>query len=238
MRAKTFVLCAWVIVLMVGLLAGESAGLTIYRFGGESLPDPPEAGNDGVIFTQLNWTELDESRGGEAIRLHMDETTIGALKHDPKVNIAPTSWDRGGKLIRADRQGAVMDGDHETMWVSKRFLCSEFRSEAYGGALKCDEGFIYIGTMNIVLGGFFLIDRIRIVSGLETLGSMAKDLRVSFLGHDPSGLYQSQLGPIRPYIYEIRNNREQYLDVELPPHHKTAFVPGGPGGAQGGLGDQ
>ena len=52
MRAKTFVLCAWVIVLMVGLLAGESAGLTIYRFGGESLEPPPEAGNEGVIFVK------------------------------------------------------------------------------------------------------------------------------------------------------------------------------------------
>ena len=226
MRPGKSELSQWLLILLcVGLGPGDAAGLIIHRFGGQSLPPPVEAGSDGVEFVQHNWSDLEASRGGQALRLYMDETSIGALKHDPQVNIAPTVGERDGKIVRADFMAEVIDGDHNTMWVSERWICAEFPAEAYGGALKCDDDYIHFGTINIKLGGRFLLDRIRIVSGLATLGSVVRNFRVSLLEEAPKeSIYQSQLRPIRPYIVEVRNNREQYLEVPIPSDKKTEFL--------------
>ena len=58
----------WALFLWIGFATGEASGLVIYRFGGETLAPPPEAGSEGVEFIQLNWTDIEEDRGGKVTR--------------------------------------------------------------------------------------------------------------------------------------------------------------------------
>jgi len=103
----------WVVVLVLFLARENALGLVIYRWGGEALPPPSEAGSEGVDFVQLNWSALDAAQGGETFELDMDDQAIRALEYNPQVNIAPSpqreeanrscrpSTDRHGTGIRA-----------------------------------------------------------------------------------------------------------------------------------------
>ena len=51
----------FLLFLLAAHLPGIAHGVTIYRFGGEDLPRPPEVGQSGVVFRQA---ALDPSRRG------------------------------------------------------------------------------------------------------------------------------------------------------------------------------
>ena len=38
----------WILALTIGLIGSESSALTIYRFGGETLPPPSELSAEGA----------------------------------------------------------------------------------------------------------------------------------------------------------------------------------------------
>ena len=197
-------------------MGGPASGLIIYRLGGEALPPPPELGSEGVEFVQLRWTDVDPAQGGETFQLDMDEEAIRALRHDPQENIVPTAPERGGGVIREVYEEAF-DGDIDTVWPDEGFLCSEVRFAGW-----CVEGYSFASTININLGGFFLLDRVRIISGLETPGSIAKTFRISISPEARRG--GSVLGPMRPFLMEIRDNRKQYRDVQIPPQERVTFL--------------
>ena len=205
------------VVLSLGLMCGNASGLIIYRFGGEFLPPPEEAGNQDVEFIQLPWSALDAAQGGETFQLDMDDASIKALQHDPQVNIAPTAKDRGEGPIRAENYGDVFDGDASTLWYDDGFLCAEVRFAGW-----CEEGYSFASTVNINLGGFYVIDRIRVISGLITPGSLAKRFRIYISPTRRSMGYVH--GPFKPFFMEIIDNRDQYREIVFPPHEPVTFL--------------
>ena len=210
----------WALFLWIGFATGEASGLVIYRFGGEALAPPPEVDHEGVEFIQLSWTDLDPSLGGETVELDIDATAIRALKRDPTFNIAPEIEEKGGSHVRPNVNGQVWDGDESTVWLADRYLCAEF--EAYN--LICIDDFGTPGTANIFLGGRYLIDRIRVKSGLDDPGKIVGSLRVFMSPLLPTMRITFNPPPFAPWIVEVRDNREQILDIPIPPHEQVEFV--------------
>ena len=218
--ANLFRLLIWVISSWAGFAAGPASGLVIYRLGGEALDPPPEVGHEGVEFIQLNWTDFNPPLGGAAIDLDIDTAAIRPLKRDPNFNIAPGIEANGGEHVRPNVNVEVWDGDVSTAWVAASYLC---------GALSrffCVDDFGRQGTANINLGSPYLIDRVRIISGLTDPSKIVRTVRIyiapelpwkkrSLIDHPP---------PYSPWIVEVRDNREQILDISIPPQEGTTFV--------------
>ena len=209
----------WALFLWIGFATGEASGLVIYRFGGEALEPPLEVDHEEVEFIQLSWTDLDPSLGGETVELDID-ATIRAQKRDPTFNIAPDVEEKGGSHVRPNVNGQVWDGDESTVWLADRYLCAEF--EAYN--LVCIDDFGTPGTANIFLGGRYLIDRIRVKSGLSDPGKIVGSLRVFMSPLLPTMRITFNPPPFAPWIVEVRDNREQILDIPIPPHEQVEFV--------------
>ena len=199
----------WILALTLSVFCCEVSALTIYRFGGESQPAPPELsaeGGEGVEFVQLQWTEPDGDLGGSVHQVDMTEG-IHALELDPNVNIAPSFAERGGELGRFFRDSnpqkyaAAFDGDLTTAYSAPRYLCSE---SVWG----CIE-YARQGSMGLRLGGEFFIDRLRIVSGLVDPGATVQILRMSLTPGATSESGKFAEG------FEIRDNREQFLVIPI-----------------------
>ena len=220
--APFFCTLIWLFCFWAGFSADEAAGLVIYRFGGETLDPPPEVDSEEVEFIQLSWTDLDLSLGGETIELDIDVAAIRALKRDPTFNIAPGIEERGGSHIRKQTNGQVWDGDTTTFWLAERYLCAEFEERNY--FLSCVDDFGTPGTVNINLGTLHLIDRIRVISGLTEPSRTARSIRVHLNEEQPSQAAYQHPRPYVPSIIEVRDNREQTLDIPIPPHDEAGFV--------------
>ena len=218
MKAARCLSLIWGFSSVIGFWPGPASGLTIYRFGGEDRPKPPEEGRSGVDFRQLSWLNFDAEPHGETIDLAVDSTGIQPLKRNPDFNIAPGIEERGGKYLRADVNVEVWDGDTGTFWLAEQYLCAE-RSIRSGA---CTDDFSRAGTANIFLGGLYNIDRIRVISGFTDPGRTVGVLRVH-IGPLPIVNY-GIVPPKSPWIVEVRDNREQILDIPIPPHEGVEFV--------------
>ena len=218
MKVARFLSLFWVFSWVIGFWANPASGLTIYRFGGEDRPKPPEEGHAGVHFRQLNWMDFDAEPHGETIDLDVDSAGIQPLKRNPDFNIAPGIEERGGAYLRADVNVEVWDGDTGTFWLAEKYLCAEhgIRSGA------CTDDFGRGGTANIFLGGLYTIDRIRVISGLTEPSRTVGILRVH-IGPLPIVQY-GIVPPKSPWIVEVRDNRKQTLDIPIPPHEAVEFV--------------
>jgi hypothetical protein len=201
------------------LAAVPADALVIYRIGGQQRPPPPELGQAGVEFVQLSWTDLDPTAGGETLDLDLSPESIGSLLRDPTVNIAPTAQQEGGEYIGPAIHLPVWDADPTTFWESTPYLCAQF-SASY---LLCADDFGTVGTVNIALGALYQIDRIRLTSGLRDPGRTVQGVRVFLSRQIPSRSITIQ-PPFSPWAVEIRDNREQVLDIQLPHNDRTGFV--------------
>ena len=212
-------------MLLIGLLASTcllmsaADALVIYRFGGQGSPPPAEAGEVGVDFVQLPWTDLDPAAGAETLDLDLGPDAIASLRRDPTVNLAPTAEEEGGVYIEPPLNAEVWDGDTSTVWKATHYLCDQFT--AYNQV--CVDDFGNLGTANINLGSLYEIDRIRIVSGLRNPGATVQGLRV-FLGPTVNDQFFDAPRPFSPWVVEIRDNRQQVLDIPVPPNRDTGFV--------------
>ena len=209
----------WPLFLWIGLASGEASGLVIYRFGGEALEPPPEASGEGVEFIQLGWTDIEADHGGKAVELGLDSANIWPLKRNPDFNIAPGIEERGGAHLRPNINGEVWDGDTGVFWLAEKYLCAQFRSRG-----SCTDDFGRQGTANIFLGSRYRIDRIRMVSGLTDPSRTVRTFRVH-IGQLPARIsFSLTPEPFSPWIVEVRDNREQILDVPIPEHEDVEFV--------------
>ena len=213
-RSATSALFLW-----IGFAIGDASGLVIYRFGGEALEPPPEGDHEGVEFIQLSWTDIEADRGGKAAELGLDSTSIWPLKRDPDFNIAPRIEERGGAHLRPNINGEVWDGDTGVFWLAEKYICAQFR-----GRGSCTDDFGRQGTANIFLGSRYRIDRIRMISGLTDPSRTVRTFRVH-IGPLPEGIsFSLTPEPFSPWIVEVRDNREQILDVPIPAHEDVEFV--------------
>ena len=209
----------WPLFLWIGFATGEASGLVIYRFGGDALAPPPEASGEGVEFIQLSWTDIEADRGGRAAELGLDSASIWPLKRDPDFNIAPKIEASGGAHLRPNINGEVWDGDTGVFWLAEKYLCAQFRSRG-----SCTDDFGRQGTANIFLGSSYRIDRIRMISGLTDPSRTVRTFRVH-IGQLPARIsFSLTPEPFSPWIVEVRDNREQILDVPIPEHEDVEFV--------------
>lgn len=198
---------------------GAAEALVIYRFGGQDLPAPEEAGSAGVDFIQLRWTDLDAAAGSSTVDLDLRPDKIASLLRDPTFNLAPMAEQEGGEFIQPPLNAQVWDGDPNTVWKTVPYQCAEFL--AY--YLTCTDGFSNLGTMNISLGSAYDIDRVRVVSGLGNPAAIAQNLRVFIAPRIPSKPFDAPPA-YSPWVAEVRDNRQQVLDIPIPPNSDIGFV--------------
>jgi len=130
-----------------------SSAVSIYRFGGADLPRPAEGDSAGVVFRQMDWSDLDASEGGARSSVHIDGAVIGPGRLDRGRNIAPLLWKGEPRLA------ALFDNDPGTVWRAPEYECGD------SFATRCQGGYGSIGVINIDLSDKILIDRIQLLSG-------------------------------------------------------------------------
>lgn len=195
--------------------------LVIYRFGGQDMDPPPETEQPEVDFVPVSWQDLDARIGGHARDVELSRGKLAPLRRDPEVNIAPTVEDNGGIYIHGQVNAQVWDGDTSTVWMAAPYLCANV--EAYWH--RCGEGFGTLGTANVLLDGLYQIDRIRVVSGLRNPGRTVQAVRVFLAPLEAPGRPSHwRPSPYFPWVVEVRDNREQVLDIPIPPHEEAGFV--------------
>ena len=209
----------WALFLWIGCAIGEASGLVIYRFGGAALAPPPEASGEGVEFIQLDWTDIEADRGGKATEVGLDSTSIWPLKRNPDFNIAPQIEERGGVYLRPNVNKEVWDGDMGAFWLAEKYICAQFR-----GRGTCTDDFGRQGTASIFLGSRYRIDRIRMISGLTDPSRTVQTFRVHIGPLPPHISFHRTPEPFSPWIVEVRDNREQILDVPIPAHEDVEFL--------------
>lgn len=215
-RPRTWLLS---LCILVSVTTRAAEALVIYRFGGQDLPRPAEADSAGVDFIQRQWTNLDAAAGASTLDLDLRPDKIASRLRDPTFNLAPTAEQEGGEFIQPPLNAQVWDGDPGTVWKTTPYQCAQFL--AY--YLTCTDGFSNLGTMNITLGSAYDIDRVRVVSGLRNPAATAQNLRVFIAPRIPRKSFDAPPA-FAPWVAEIRDNREQVLDIPMPPNGDIGFV--------------
>ena len=216
-------------ILLAAALCGDLWALTIFRFGGEDLPAPEEAGQEGVEFIQRSWLDpVDEDVGGEVFQVDLANATIRPQYYGADENIALTAADRGEGVresTRKEEQSAAVDGDLTTAWYPEQYLCASFDARQVASG-RCTGDYKGIDRWTFGLGGFFYIDKVRIISGLGDEAAIMTNFRVSAAsGRVASSTYGiASTRQVFNEMAEIRGNRSEFLDIEFPPHDRVDFI--------------
>ena len=219
-------------LLLGGGLISSADALRIYRFGGDDLPPPPEAEVEGVEYIQRSWVDpVDEELGGEVFQVDFSERTIKALRYDSDENIALTARARGEGIREGPNQAqqeAAADGDLDTVWNPAQYLCANYDPNQVG-TRKCathtdyiqpDRHTMSLDSWEMSLGGFFIIDRMRIVSGLADEAAIMKNFKILAAAGAGVGDFSNTISRYREMV-EVRENTQQVRVVEFPPHERV-----------------
>ena len=193
----------------------SSAALDIVGWGDVLEPVP---GDQNARVIRLRWGDIDPERGGEALHLAIDGAVIGARRLDPEHNISPEVRARGGVIVDASF-GLAFDGDDETAWFPNAYICAQ------AIFFPCDEIYGRPGTVDVDLGGLYVVDRIRMVSGLNDPTHVVRDFRVHVAPEVPDGIdLPNQARPLRPVAVDVRDNRDTRRDVWIPGDSRVRLV--------------
>jgi len=226
-------LSSLLIATLVIAVVESSSALTIYRFGGDPELLPPElvANPDDVTFNPLSWTDpVDEDLGGEVFQVDLSRGTINALRYDPDENIALTAIDRGEGVVAGTRQEdhqKAVDGDLTTAWFPEEYLCGAFGNDL--AARRCgtfgEADYAGIAPWTFGLGGFFNLDRVRIISGTDDPASIMKNFKIlAASGRVANVKYGvASTGQVYNEIATVRDNKREIIDVEIPPSGRVDF---------------
>jgi hypothetical protein len=196
----------WTGILVITLVCESLSALTIYRFGGDDAPPPEKlASPDDVEFIHTLWTDPFSNLNDIAIR---------SRRHNPRKNIALTAPDRGGGVREGTRQDDLekaVDGDMRTAWLAPGFLISS-GTRQHG--------------LTFGLGGFFTLDRVRVISGIDDASGIARNFRISAAsGRTADVKYGvASTGQVYNLIADVRDNKRQIIDVRIPPAGRVDFV--------------
>ena len=191
----------------------SGAETTIYRFGGEDLPRPSDASQEGVRFRQMSWADFDALKGGEATRVFMDEQVLSPWVYDPLVNSASMLWKPQSGLQ------ALFDGDRNTFWRSVAYECG------MSIATRCIDRYGLPGVLIIEFADKVFVERIQLISGGIIIpmspvntAKVVRNLGVSsFLLQPPEAETL-----LHPFQVEVNENRAPLLDVEITSEQPVA----------------
>jgi len=206
--------------LLVGLIAGTglwpaaTEALTIVRWG-----DPTGSVSDSrdVRLISYAWRDIDALRDGSSDQVELVAGSIGPRRMDPDFNFGPEMLARGGVLYE-QRYGPLFDGSLQTVWNATEYECGNHHT------YNCDEIYGRQGTVDLDLGALFLLDRVRLVSGLDDPAHVVRDFRIHVATEVPRVTLTGQTQAFRPVAAEVRDNRLQHLDVFLPIAQRVRFV--------------
>ena len=219
------------------ILAGATAvsALTIYRFGGDPEPPPPEklANPDEVEFIHVRWADpVDPELGGQAFQVDLEGGTLKPQRYDIDENIAPTATDRPDGGMRESQnqegQGRAADGDHGTAWFPLKYLCADYNPAVVGGRpcvtdgdyIVPDRHTLSLDSWEFFLGGYFFIDRMRIVTGLDDASTIIKNFKIQAASGTGIGGFENTV-KLFSDMAEVRNNTAQFVTVRFPPHERV-----------------
>ena len=239
-RLATRAVCG---VLTTIILATDAAGLTIYRFGRDPEPPPSEklANPDEVEFIHVNWSDpLDAEQGGQIFQIDLASGTLRPEHYDLEENISLTARNRedGGMRESQNQEGQerAADGDLSTVWFPLKYLCSDYDPRQAGGR-PCIAGTDYIApdrhtlsldSWEFFLGGFFSIDRVTIVTGLDDASTVIKNFKIMAASGTAAGDFSNTIKLFKN-MAEVRDNTSQFVTVRFPPHERVnqiALIPG------------
>ena len=125
--------------------------LTVYRLGGEKLPVPNKANQEGIDFVQLSWADVDEGLSGSHRHIEINES-LTPVRLDPDVNIAPGILERGGHVRFYDPLegweddrwvGGLVDGNYGTAFLGFYNWSSRFSEDRFLWAIWIDFADLY-----------------------------------------------------------------------------------------------
>ena len=82
---------------------GPADTLTVYRLGGEKLPVPGKASQEGIDFVRLSWADVEENLSGSHRHIEINES-LTPVRLDPTVNMATRILERRGPSWTATMQ--------------------------------------------------------------------------------------------------------------------------------------
>ena len=211
----------------VGLCSLDA--LTIYRIGGEDLPLPELASEEGVQFKSIAWSDVDGDLHGSTNLMEVGAGRIAPRQLDPSVNLTPL-------LPKSEFLGEILyltwigwggfNDDDELIW-------DQDPNTAYLG----DGRFASHGpnTKNLVfdLGGLFFIDRIKFYPRPTHLTDrFVERFIIGTSDGDPLKDPQRELqagarGSVIAFdvVHNIRDNTQPIIDLAIPdePIRKLIF---------------
>ncbi len=120
------ILATTCIAALALMLAGRDlAALTIVRIGGQGLPGPERANDEGVNFVQLTWEEATGGDFGSTRLITFDGGSISPVFAPKDHNLTPGIRDNGGSirsstatghLLNEEQLDNLFDGDPETVY--------------------------------------------------------------------------------------------------------------------------
>ena len=198
-RTLTFLVVG---VPQVALFSGDLYGQEIVRWGGV----PPAGIPEGFRLTSFTWEESTHLSGASTFQLGMDSDGIRVREIDRGLNLAP----HGQLLGKAKRE--IFDGDPETTWRDFGFTCAALVC-GEGACAKCDDIYYPRAAYAVDLGALYPVDRVVIISGLNEPSVALRDFAIHLSPNLPS---KDCCPVLRPFVAEVRDNREQVREVHLP----------------------
>ena len=211
----------------------QSAALTIYRIGGESLPPPePDSLNappESVQFVQLSWDELDEPPFGrshlvdirpDSIRPEFLPDTLNLTPHIRNAGGIINGWAGYGRGFQQEPEMATMwDEDFETYYVGQAPFIGD-RGTPYCGNTR-DTVCKYVW---VTLSGVFPLRSVRVFppTGTEedrhittyTLGINDGDpLKIGFREREIR--YEGYISVDFDVVTEVLENTDGVLEFEF-----------------------
>ena len=194
--------------------------LTVYRLGGETLPVPDKASQEGIDFVQLSWADVDEELSGSRRHIEINES-LTPVRLDPNVNIAPGILERGGQVRFYDLLdgweddrwvGSLVDGNYRTAFLGFYNLSSRFS----------DDRFLW--SFWIDFGDLFPIRRVVFQPRPEFL--KRRFVRDFFIGTNDGDIRKRGTRAYKHTgrfevidfdpVYNVIGNRDPIVDLELP----------------------
>ena len=191
-----------------------SSALTVVRWGGG--PERQTSQDEDFALLKYGWDDLHDARGGRSVDLDFDQSFIGIRRLDSGHNIGPEV------RVLHEPDFVIADDDLETAWIAKEYVCEV----AAGTSYTCDGIYGRQGTVDFDLGGSFLLDRVRLVSGIQSASEVVRDFRIHVAAELPRFelRYPGITQPLRPVVAEIRDNKLQRREVQLPGDQRVRFL--------------
>ena len=119
--------------------------LTVYRLGGQMLPVPDKANQEGSNFVQVSWADVDGDLCGSHRYLEIGES-VTPVRLDPEVNMGPRIRELGGRILFYDPNygweealgSALVDGDYGTAFKGNRDLTPHSSEDPFSRAIWID----------------------------------------------------------------------------------------------------